>query len=449
MMLKFNVLKSAAVSLAGILILTACGPAPKPADGSEFVSVQNKRLNVEGKAYAFVGANFWYGGYLGAEGDIGDPSRLRRELDHLKSLGVTNLRVLGASEQSILKASLSPGIQNSDGAYRSDLLRGLDVLLDEMAKRDMKAVIYLNNFWEWSGGMATYLHWETGELIDPSDPNHPWPAYAKFTSEFYGNEGANDRFKTYIKTLVTRVNTISGVAYKDDPTIMAWQLANEPRPGFQDAQGQATLPVFYEWVDQTAGYIKTLDSNHLVSTGNEGRVGCIELPECYIQAHDSKNIDYLTFHMWPKNWGWIDAGDMAGTYTLTVEKAQAYIDEHIAYAQTLNKPLILEEFGMERDDGNIEPNSDTGYRDQFYRYIFSQIESNIAEGGPFIGSNFWSWGGEGRSASETGDWVTGSNSYTGDPPQEPQGLNSIFDTDESTLQVIRNHAKSLSAAPEN
>lgn len=429
--------------VAALLAFSACTPEAALIDKTDFVSVNNTRLSLDGADYAFAGANFWYGGYLGADGKIGDPERLKRELDHLRSIGVSNLRILGASEQSVLKASLSPGIQEASGAYREDLFQGLDVLLAEMAKRDMKAVIYLNNFWEWSGGMATYLHWETGDIVDPSDPDHPWPAYAKFTSEFYANEKANARFKTYIKTLVTRQNTLTGLAYKDDPTIMAWQLANEPRPGFQDEQGLATLQTFYDWIDDTAGYIKSLDVNHLVSTGNEGRVGCIEIPACYLAAHQSENIDYLTFHMWPKNWGWIDAGDMQGTYTKTIEKAQAYIDEHVDYAISLGKPIVLEEFGMERDGGDISPETTTLHRDKFYSYIFNQIEDNVTDGGPFIGSNFWSWGGEGRSANESGDWVSGSNNYTGDPPQEPQGLNSIFDTDETTLEIIHDHAMKI------
>ena len=445
-MLKSKILKYMAVSTSVILALTACNLSDTSPEKDVFVSVKNTRLNLQGEDYVFVGANFWYGGYLGADGEVGDLDRLRRELDHLKTLGVNNLRVLGASEQSILKASLSPGIQSESGPYREDILQGLDVLLDEMSQRDMKAVIYLNNFWEWSGGMATYLHWETGEIVDPSDPAHPWPAYAKFTSKFYGHKGANARFRAYIKAVVTRKNTVSGIAYKNDPTIMSWQLANEPRPGFQDDQGEATLPVFYDWIDKTAGYIKSLDPNHLVSSGNEGRVGCIELPSCYVKAHESQNIDYLTFHMWPKNWGWIDAEDMVKTYPNTLDKAKAYIEEHVAYAQQLNKPLILEEFGMERDGGEIYPSSETIFRDQFYGYIFMQVERSVSEGGPFIGSNFWSWGGEGRSVNKTGDWVSGSKSYTGDPPQEPQGLNSIFNTDDSTLFVIRNHAEKLDAA---
>lgn len=37
-----------------------------------------------------------------------------------------------------------------------------------------------------------------------------------------------DAFKNYVKAILTRRNSITGVLYKDDPTIMAWDLANEP-----------------------------------------------------------------------------------------------------------------------------------------------------------------------------------------------------------------------------
>jgi mannan endo-1,4-beta-mannosidase len=36
-------------------------------------------------------------------------------------------------------------------------------------------------------------------------------------------------YKNFLTALVTRVNTVTGVAYRDDPTIFAWELINEPR----------------------------------------------------------------------------------------------------------------------------------------------------------------------------------------------------------------------------
>lgn len=41
-----------------------------------------------------------------------------------------------------------------------------------------------------------------------------------------------DAFKGYVKSIVERNNSITGVRYCDDPTIMAWDLVNEPfNPG--------------------------------------------------------------------------------------------------------------------------------------------------------------------------------------------------------------------------
>jgi mannan endo-1,4-beta-mannosidase len=261
--------------------------------------------------------------------------------------------------------------------------------------------------------------------------------------KFYENQQANALYRHYIEAVVTRTNSVTGVRYTQDATIMAWQLANEPRPGYNASSGNHVLPAFYRWVDETAALIKSLDPHHLVSSGNEGLMGCADHDPCFTEAHRTPHIDYLTFHMWPKNWGWLEDDDMAGSIERTLDNAADYVDRHVAYAKELQKPIVLEEFGLPRDGASQTPGSPTTYRDRFCKYVFERIEASVEAGGPFIGSNVWTWGGFGRAAHPDREWRDGDTSYTGDPPQEPQGLNSIFDVDASTLGLLSAHAAKL------
>ncbi len=441
----------AALELAACSAATPAVAQPEPLPARPgFVQARGRQLWLDGRRYAFVGANLWYGAYLGAEGETGNVERLRAELDLLQSLGVTNLRVLGASEDGPMKQSVKPSFRGPGPDYNQALLRGLDVLLAELATRDMKAVIYLNNFWEWSGGMGTYLSWVNGgEFVDLGDPQKPWPAYPLFTMQFYENAAANALYRDYVDAVVSRTNSVTGVSYADDATIMAWQLANEPRPGSDRGPGHNVFSAFYRWIDETAGFIKSLDASHLVSTGNEGVVGCADHAPCYLTAHETPHIDYLTFHVWPKNWGWLTDADMPGTIERTLARTTSYVEQHLAHAETLDKPIVLEEFGLPRDGAALEPGSPTTHRDRYYASIFAQIERSTGAGGPLCGSNVWTWGGFGRAQHPDGKWQAGDTHYTGDPPQEPQGLNSIFDVDASTLDVLRAHARALEAGAQS
>ena len=430
------------ILLAGLLSMAA-GPAPgAPANG--YVTVANDGFRVNGAPYCFVGANLWYGAYLGAEAAFGDRARLGRELDLLRANGITNLRVLGASERSPFHKSLQVTFRDAGNRYNETLLRGLDYLLHELAARDMRAVIFLNNFWEWSGGMGTYLYWTNGgEYVDLGDPEHPWPAFPDFTAAFYESAAANRLFRHYVETLVSRTNTITGQPYAEDPAIMAWQLANEPRPGYRNALGFSRLPGYYRWIADTADLIRAHDPNHLVSIGSEGTMGCLQDADCYLTVHAIEGIDYLTFHMWPKNWSWFDAQNATATFPATQARADAYVADHVAFAERLGKPIVLEEFGLERDGGAFDPAAPTTLRDRFYGQVFDHVEGSLAHGGPFAGTNFWTWGGAGRAQHDDYAWRPGDRSFTGDPPQEAQGLNSVFAGDTSTLAVIRQHAARL------
>jgi len=433
--------------LIGSTALLGAAAAPKAKRSSPFVKRQGMTFRKDNAPFRIAGTNAWYAAYLGANAPTGDRDRLRRELDRLSDLGINNVRILGSSEFSPLKNSVRPTFRNRTNRFNEKLLRGLDHALAEMGKRGLTAVIYLTNFWEWSGGMMTYLYWSSGgHYLDMNDPAHPWPQFPDMSSEFYGHAAAVGMFDDYVRAVVTRRNTVTGQLYRDDPTIMAWQLANEPRPGGSDAAGQRHMKAYLAWIDRTARLIKSLDPNHMVATGSEGTQGCIDRDQCVVDAHRSAAIDYVNAHIWPQNWSWADPKDLAGTWPTVEKNTRAYIARQVAIARRLGKPLVIEEFGMPRDGGSFEPGTPTTFKDKFYELIAGAVLDSVRSGGPIQGCNFWGWGGEGRAMHPDHHFVRGDTSYVGDPPHEPQGWYSVFDTDASTQAVIRAYASEVKAA---
>lgn len=180
----------------------------------------------------------------------------------------------------------------------------------------------------------------------------------------------------------------------------------------------------------------------MISTGSEGRMGCEGDINLFERIHSLKNISYLNAHMWSLNWRWIDPKDMDGTIDSTIVKCQDYLNEHIEVAKKLNKPLVLEEFGLPRDGAEIKRGTSTKHRDRLYESIFSSVVESSKTNGVFAGCNFWSWGGEAKQIEGQMYWHKDMD-YSGDPPQEAQGLNSVYDDDDSTIEIIKNNTNSL------
>jgi len=403
----------------------------------DFVRVKNNSFELNGEPYYFLGTNFWYGLNLGAKGKGGNRDRLIRELDRLNSLGIKNLRVMAGSEGPDTEPwRMAPALQTSPGVYNEDVLEGLDFLLFEMRKRDMKAVMCLNNFWPWSGGMSQYLIWAGFAESIPYPPPHPggdWGTYAKFTANFYSNSKAMKLFDDHIRFILSRKNKYSNLRYTNDPTIMSWELANEPR-------GVDNLSQFAEWIKHTSELIKNLDTNHLVTTGSEGATSDpTSSGTDLIKDHSYKAIDYATAHLWVQNWGYYDPLKAEESYPVALSYAKKYIKDHAEMGERLGKPLVLEEFGISRDLNDHSASSTTLVRDKYYKEVFEETLKYMRKDNLKIaGCNFWAWGGEGRPAQPKAIWKAGDN-FIGDPPHEYQGWYSVYDTDSSTISILRDY----------
>ena len=413
------------------LALFSCNQGKQESTSNEFIRVENGQFIRNRKPYYYVGANFWYGAILGSEGEGGNRERLHQELDFLKSIGVDNLRILvGADGDRGITAKVEPTLQIEPGVYNDTILAGLDYLMMEMGKRDMAAILYLNNSWEWSGGYSMYLQW-AGKGKAPVPAVDGWPAYMEFVQQFVQCDSAKALFSNYVKDIITRENRFTGKKYIEDPTIMSWQIGNEPR-AFSDENKEA----FALWIADVAAQIRSLDPNHLISTGSEGKHGCEQDIDLFERIHADTNIDYLNLHMWPYNWGWVKEDSLSEGVAGAKEKAKAYLDEHLIIGAKYQKPVVMEEFGFPRDGFKFSKDTPTTARDEFYKYIFELISSDAQQKGLFAGCNFWAWGGFAELSDEHIYWEKGDD-YTGDPAQEQQGLNSVFASDSSTIKIIK------------
>ena len=414
-----------------VMAMAACGLSAQ----TGFVKVKDGHFVRHGQPYYYVGTNFWYGAILGSEGQGGDRKRLCRELDKMKSLGIDNLRILvGSDGKRGVKTKVEPTLQEAPGVYNDTILAGLDYLLMQMDKRNMVAVLYLNNSWEWSGGYGYYLE-QAGMGKAPRPNEDGYPAFMNFVAKYASCEKAHQLFYDYVRFIIGRTNRYTHRRYVDDPAIMSWQIGNEPRAFSKEA-----LPAFEHWLAEASSLIRSLDSNHLISIGSEGSWGCENDIACYERICADKNVDYCNIHLWPYNWSWARQDHLVEDLGVSCQNTKEYIDQHLAVCARIKKPLVMEEFGYPRDGFSFTPGSSTVGRDGYYQYVFGLVADNAEKGGYFAGCNFWGWGGFAQPMHE--QWQVGDD-YTGDPAQEAQGLNSVFVKDASTLKVIRSQVKRM------
>lgn len=128
------------------------------------------------------------------------------------------------------------------------MFRGIDYALDEARKSGIRVILAFTDNWHEIGGVGEFVKWSTT---------------AKSHDDFFSDSNAKELYKQHVKALITRKNSVNGRVYRDDPTIMSWNLINEPRCKDCSTALQA-------WIDEMAPYVKSLDPNHLLTVGEEG-----------------------------------------------------------------------------------------------------------------------------------------------------------------------------------
>ncbi|RIB16156.1 Glycoside Hydrolase Family 5 protein, partial [Gigaspora rosea] len=386
-----------------------------------FVKVDGTRFTKDNKPYYIIGANYWQAMNLGMEN--GNRSRVLKDLETLKENGFNCLRIMAASEGPPGEPyRMYPALMNAPGEYDENVFQGLDWFLDQLKNYDMTAILTLSNFWHWSGGFAQYVHW-----VDDSRPI-PYPetngdAFDAYSARFYTDTSIKDTCQKYylnhVKTVINRKNSVNGIVYKNDTTIFAWELANEP----QAAYVQNAHDVVFHWFDETAKFIKSLDENHLVTTGTEGKHG----KDWFITMHKSDYIDFTSAHVWVENWGYYRSNDPSPeNYQKAANFMLGFLQDTSDWSiNILKKPVLLGEFGMARDGwteiSKYDPKAPVTNRNKYFTEIANKI-LELEKKNASTGLMFWAFAGIARPDDEKPTWV-------GDPPHEVPGWYSVYDSD--------------------
>src|SRR5215213_9071621 len=310
-------------------------PTTFAAQENDFVKQAGPELRLHGKVFRFAGSNNYYPMY-----------KSKFMVDDLfntaAAQGFRVMRVWGSLDignqdgSNSLRGKCGGGdFQYSDGsapAYNdgADGLKHLVYVISKAGQLGLKLVIPFVNNWNDFGGMDQYVRWAGGQYHD----------------QFYSDPVIRQWYKNWIAHLLNRTNSYTGVKYKDDPTIMTWELGNEPRclsAGAYPRSPNCTTQTLITWADEMSTYIKSVDDKHLVSVGDEGFY-CLPNPTHWTENCGEgvdtlaftalENIDVMSFHLYPDYWG----RDVAwGTQ---------WIQRHFQDARTLDKPAMLGEFGL-------------------------------------------------------------------------------------------------------
>ena len=215
------------------------------------------------------------------------------------------------------------------GQWNEDAFVHLDKVIAEAAKNKIYVQLCLTNWWRDTGGVTQYLRW--AGINDAADDSYPFGINDEKAMLFYSNPETRRLYREHLEKLVTRRNTITGVVYRDDPTIFGWELMNE---------AQAITGRWSErraWFAEMSAYLKSLDPNHLVAPGTWGYRSSSERRE-WLADHAIPTIDYCDVHNYPRQ----DHNSFVDSPTALKE----FIENRAAAALSIGKPLVFGEFGM-------------------------------------------------------------------------------------------------------
>ncbi len=308
----------------------AVSAPPGPASASHaaaaeaFVTVQDGQFAIAGKPFRFVGAN--------ASVIHGANERMHADaiLDAVAADGLRVVRIWALGEQPAPGKSYHPlyAFRIGETGWVEASFVQLDRVLAAAKQRNLRVILVLANRWKDYGGIGTYADW-AGSGLSRDLQGEP---QGTALSAFYECPKCDVFYRQHVERLITRASSVSGVAYRDDPTILAWELINEASA--VTARDEETLVA---WMQAQARYVRSLDAKHLISAGHIGYSNQRE-HEVWKRVQALPEIDFADAHAYP----------LKDPRVMNPARLRAWIDDRIATANELHKPFVFGEFGFDR-----------------------------------------------------------------------------------------------------
>ncbi|MCP4599405.1 MAG: cellulase family glycosylhydrolase [Proteobacteria bacterium] len=219
-------------------------------------------------------------------------------------------------------------IRDDDGTIREEGLVALDRLLALSQNRGIRLLLVLTNNWEDFGGAKA--------VVDAVAPEEDLPKDA-----FWSDPRAVNAQREYIRTLIERTNTITGEEYAKDPTVFAWELANEAR--CEDSEW-CTDNTLVEWARKMADAAREAGAQQPIAWGGAGYLG--DHGEDLDAIAMDAAVDILTLHLYlhhdnPHLFGLSDRQRIDQAIGIGAR----LIRDRSELAKFHNMPLLVEEFG--------------------------------------------------------------------------------------------------------
>ncbi|XP_057744553.1 mannan endo-1,4-beta-mannosidase 6 [Arachis stenosperma] len=336
----------------------------------EMVQTKGNQFVVRDQPFYVNGFNtYWLMVFAADESTRGKVSEVFK---HASSVGMTVCRTWAFNDGQWRALQKSPSV------YDERVFKALDFVVSEAKKYRIRLILSLVNNWEAYGGKAQYVKWGTAAGLNLTSDD-----------DFFSHPTLRNYYKNHVKTVLNRVNTYTNITYKEDPTIFAWELMNEPRC-ILDSSGDT----LQEWIKEMAFYVKSIDTKHLVEIGLEGFYGpstpqrfqfnpnvfAQQVGTDFIRNHQVLGVDFASVHIYPDSW---ISQSIADTHLPFIK---SWMEAHIEDAEKyLGMPVVFAEFGVSSKD----PGYNSSYRDNLINTVYKTILNSTKNGGSGAGSLLW------------------------------------------------------------